>query len=176
VHDLGRDDIGCLIVGDGPEREPLAARAKQLRLDPYVRFAGFRSGEDLLRHLCSFDIGVIPDPPNVCNDKLSMNKVFELMALGIPFVQFNLMQCRREAGEAGLVVEEPTAAAMGKGIVALLGDEAGRARMSAYGRERAAREFQWDNEKKNLLAAYDALFELAPSRVSGIPGMEVTPR
>ena len=84
-------------------------------MERYVTFTGFLSGDDLLAHLSALDAGVIPDPPNVCNDKLSMNKVFEYMALGIPFVQFDLAQARSEAGEAALVVKETTAEGLARG-------------------------------------------------------------
>ncbi len=155
VNDLGRTDIGCLIIGDGPEHENLVQLAAELGVADYVRFTGFLSGEDLLRALNALDIGVIPDPPNDCNHKLSMNKVFEYMALGLPFVQFDLDQSKGEAGEAALVVEEATSTALACGMVALLEDSEARQHMSAYGRARAQREFQWENEKKSLLEAYE---------------------
>jgi glycosyltransferase involved in cell wall biosynthesis len=168
VTTLGRTDIGCLIVGDGPERDALIALADELGLLRYITFTGFLSGKDLLTHLCAFDVGVIPDPPNVCNDKLSMNKVFEYAALGIPFVHFDLPQARRDAGDAGLVVSDATGEGLGEGIVTLLPDEAARRRMSAYGRARAAREFRWSGEKANLLAAYGSLLDLEPSPVETV--------
>jgi glycosyltransferase involved in cell wall biosynthesis len=107
--------------------------------------------------LSACDIGIIPDPPNACNDKLSMNKVFEYMALGLPFVQFDLAQARSEAGVAALVVNDTTPEALAEAIIALLADEPARRRMSAYGRAHAPREFQWESEKKSLLNAYEFL-------------------
>lgn len=157
VNDLGRMDIGCLIVGDGPEYENLVQQATDLGVADYVRFTGFLSGEDLLRALNALDIGIIPDPPNACNHKLSMNKVFEYMALGLPFVQFDLDQSKGEAGEAALIVAEATAPALARGMIALLEDGGSRQHMSSYGRARAQREFQWENEKASLLEAYETL-------------------
>jgi hypothetical protein len=49
---------------------------------------------------------------------MSMIKVFEYMAIGLPFVLFELAQARRGAGDADLVVAEPTPQALGEGIVA----------------------------------------------------------
>ncbi|CAJ1369744.1 unnamed protein product [Effrenium voratum] len=86
VNGQGRDDIGCVIIGDGPDYDRLRALAAELNLLDHVEFTGYLSGAPLLEKLSACDIGVIPDPPNVCNDKLSMNKVFEYMALGMPFV------------------------------------------------------------------------------------------
>ncbi|WP_421982349.1 glycosyltransferase family 4 protein [Roseibium sp.] len=90
VNVEGRDDIGCVIIGDGPDYDRLREMSQELNLTDHVEFTGYMSGAPLLEKLSACDIGVIPDPPNVCNDKLSMNKVFEYMALGMPFVQFDL--------------------------------------------------------------------------------------
>ena len=152
---LGRADIGCVIIGDGPEYENLKTLARSLAVEDCVIFTGFLKGAELLSHLCALDIGVIPDPPNPCNDKLSMNKVFEYMALGLPFVQFDLPQSRSEAGEAAAVAREATPEALGEAMVVLLDDETARLRMGAYGLATAQREFQWANEKTALLEAYD---------------------
>ena len=157
VNRLGRDDIACLIIGDGPALDQLRALSAELGLANYVSFTGYLTGTPLLAKLSACDIGVIPDPPNACNEKLSMNKVFEYMALGLPFVQFDLEQATKEAGDAGRVVMAPTANALGHSIVALLDDCPARKRMSRYGASRAKKEFSWAIEKHHLLEAYRQL-------------------
>ena len=153
-----RTDIGCMIIGSGSELENLRTLANDLGVNDYVMFTGYLSGETLLTHLCSLDIGIIPDPPSPCNDKLSMNKVFEYMALGLPFVQFDLAQSRLEAGDAGLVAKEPTPKAMADAIASLLDNEPLRHQMSRIGQERAHREFRWETEKQTLIEHYRKLF------------------
>jgi glycosyltransferase involved in cell wall biosynthesis len=157
VKNLGRTDVACLIIGDGPQASRLKALVDERRIAEYVEFAGYISGDALLAKLGACDIGVVPDPPNASNGKMSMIKVFEYMALGLPFVQFDLRQATSDAGAAALVVASPTPQALGDGIVSLLEDAAARERMQTYGRERAQREFQWDVEKRSLLAAYGTL-------------------
>jgi glycosyltransferase involved in cell wall biosynthesis len=99
IHVEGRRDIGCAIVGGGTEVPNLKRLARELGVEDDVTFTGFLpSGEPHLAALSAFDVGVIPDPKNVFNDKISMNKVFEYMTLGIPFVQFDLVEGRRAAG------------------------------------------------------------------------------
>ncbi|MEM8796997.1 MAG: glycosyltransferase family 4 protein [Pseudomonadota bacterium] len=164
VNARGRTDIGCVLIGDGAEIDSLKALCNELGMDDYIRFTGYMSGHPLLENLCTVDIGVIPDPPSPCNDKLSMNKVFEYMALGIPFVQFDLPQARSEARDAALVAPESTPQSLGDTMITLLDDETSRARMSAYGYERAHREFQWDIEKQTLVKAYHKLLNTAPSK------------
>jgi glycosyltransferase involved in cell wall biosynthesis len=161
VKNLRRPDVACLIIGDGPQVSRLKALADERGIAENVEFAGYISGDALLAKLGACDIGVVPDPPNACNGKMSMIKVFEYMALGLPFVQFDLIQAKSDAGAAALVVANSTPQALGDGIVSLLENGAARERMRNYGRERAHREFQWEAEKRSLLAAYATL---APKR------------
>lgn len=154
VHHHKRTDSCCVVIGDGPALASLKALAQSLDVETYVDFTGYLRGEALMSTLSSMDIGVIPDPPNACNNKLSMNKVFEYMSLGLPFVQFDLPQSRSEAGNAALVAEASTPEALAKVILQLLDDPEARQRMSLEGRTVAQRDFQWANEKKSLLAAY----------------------
>ncbi len=157
VHAMGRKDVGCIIVGDGTEIENLKALSAELNVGENVHFTGFLTGHKLLTHLSSLDIGVIPDPPNEFNDKLSMNKVFEYMMLGKPFVQFDLAQARFEAGGAGVVAKQPTPESLAEAMVDLLEDEPLRRRLGAKGAAKAAKEFRWENEKTSLLKLYGEL-------------------
>ena len=157
VRASGRRDVQCLIIGDGPEHANLIALSESLGLGDYVTFSGYLSGGALLTHLSSIDVGAIPDPPNAFNDKVSINKVFEYMALGIPFVQFDLSESASAAGEAALAARDDTPAGLADAILELLDDPARRAAMGAYGMARARRDFRWDTEEAKLLAAYEAL-------------------
>ncbi|MCP4305936.1 MAG: glycosyltransferase family 4 protein, partial [bacterium] len=57
VHGIGRTDIGCAIIGDGPELERLKALANELDISNVVQFTGYLSGSDLLSKLCACDVG-----------------------------------------------------------------------------------------------------------------------
>jgi glycosyltransferase involved in cell wall biosynthesis len=162
-HVRKRYDVKCLIIGDGPELARLQAIAAKLDLGQSVRFTGYLTGAPLLAHLSALNIGVIPDPPNEFNDKLSMNKVFEYMMLGLPFVQFNLRQASREAGSAALVVAEHSPRALADGILQLVDDPERCKRMSQLGREVAASVFQWPVEACHYIEAYRNLFRPALS-------------
>ena len=156
VHGMGRDDIQCAIVGSGTEVPNLKRLTGELRLDDYVTFTGFvPSGEPHLAALSAFDIGVIPDPKNVFNDKISMNKAFEYMTLGIPFVQFDLIEGRRAAGEASLYAAECTPEALAVEMARLADDAVLRADLIAKGQERRHTVLRWEPEKARLLAAYE---------------------
>jgi glycosyltransferase involved in cell wall biosynthesis len=155
VHKEGRRDVQCAIVGSGTELANLMRLSRDLRLEDYVTFTGFQSGEPLLASLSAFDVGVIPDPKNDYNDKISMNKVFEYMSLGIPFVQFDLNEGRKAAGDAALYATGNSPAELARQMARLFDDAALRARLSEEGRVRATALLRWDLERGRLLAAFE---------------------
>ncbi len=155
VHVEGRDDLHCVIVGSGTELERLQRLSNALDLDDVVTFTGFLAGERLLSAFSSFDIGVIPDPKNSYNDKISMNKLFEYMTLGIPFVQFDLEEGRRTAGPAALYAVTSTPADLATQIARLADDPALRSSLAEVGQARARALLNWDRERAQLLAAYE---------------------
>ncbi len=154
VNERGRRDVQCLIVGSGTELEALRRLSAGKGLENFVTFSGFLSGEPLLRALSTFDIGVIPDPKNSYNDKISMNKVFEYMSLGIPFVQFDLIEGRKAAGGAALYASNNCPVALADELARLVDDADLRTTLADVGRERAASELDWNRERGELLAAY----------------------
>jgi glycosyltransferase involved in cell wall biosynthesis len=147
-------DFHAVIVGDGPALPGVRALARDLGLEDFVTFTGFLSGETLLAHLSAFDVGVIPDPPNPSNDKMSMNKVFEYCALGIPTAAFPLAETRRLLGDAGVYARGGEAAHLAEVCLKLMQDAELRQKRGACARRRAATVFQWEPEARKYLAAY----------------------
>ena len=172
VHGKKRDDVQCVIVGSGTELATLKAQRDQLNLQEYITFTGFQSGASFLASLSTFDIGVIPDPKNVYNDKISMNKVFEYMSLGIPFLQFDLMEGRKIAGDAALYADNNSATSLSEKMNELLDDNALRQKLADVGQDRAKRLLCWDTERSRLLASYERA--LRPAREAATTGMAVT--
>jgi glycosyltransferase involved in cell wall biosynthesis len=159
VREMGRKDLRFLLVGDGPEHRKLQALASELGVEGHVTFTGFLRGEKLLAALSSADIGVCPDPWNPFNDKLTMNKVLEYMALELPTVMFDLSEGRAIADEAAVYAgrgNDPNDLA--RAMLALLDDPARCKRMGEYGRRRVEAEFAWDGQRKIYLAAYASLW------------------
>jgi glycosyltransferase involved in cell wall biosynthesis len=159
MHDLvyrqGRNDVQCAIVGSGTELEALKAMTARLKLEDCITFTGFLSGEPLLKAFSTFDIGSIPDPKNIYNDKISMNKVFEYMSLGIPFVQFDLTEGRKAAGDAALYAADNSPKDLATQMGRLLDEPELHQRLATVGQERARAQLNWDRERAQLLAAYE---------------------
>lgn len=155
VNRQGRKDIQCAIVGSGTELPRLEAMTREKGLSDYVTFTGFLSGEPLLQAFSTFDIGVIPDPKNTYNDKISMNKVFEYMSLGIPFVGFDLIEGRKVSGDAALYAGDNCPRSLAAEMARLIDDADLRGALSEEGVSRARALLRWDNERARLLAAYE---------------------
>jgi glycosyltransferase involved in cell wall biosynthesis len=158
VHELHRSDIYFGLVGGGTELPAMQALAKQLNVDDYVTFTGRVPDSDLLAMLNSADVCVNPDIANEMNDKSTMNKIMEYMALGKPIVQYDLIEGRVSAENASLYAERNDPTDLARKLVALLDDEPTRKRMGQIGLERVKTTLAWEHEAPRLLAAYEALF------------------
>jgi glycosyltransferase involved in cell wall biosynthesis len=157
VHHLKRTDVHFGLVGGGTELPAMRELAKRLQVDDYVTFTGRAPDAELLEMLNTADICVNPDRANDMNDRSTMNKIMEYMALGKPVVQFDLTEGRVSAGDASWYARPNDVADLAQKMVALLGDENMRIHMGAIGRQRVERVLSWQHEAPRLLAAYDHL-------------------
>ena len=160
VRDHGRHDIHFGIVGGGPSLKEMQGLAARLDVSDYVTFTGRVPDRAFLEMLNTADVCVNPDRVNAMNDKSTMNKIMEYMALAKPIVQFELSEGRVSAGEASLYARPNDPKDMAAKIVALIDDPAQRQEMGAYGRARVLDALSWEHEAPKLLAAYDAVFEI----------------
>ncbi|MHC5595174.1 MAG: glycosyltransferase family 4 protein [Nostoc sp.] len=165
-HTLQRDDIHYGLVGGGPELEILKAKAVDLDIADIVTFTGRAPDQDLLEMLNTADVCVNPDEYNPMNDKSTMNKILEYMALGKPIVQFDLTEGKFSAAEASVYAKPNDAEDMAKQIVALLDNPQKRAIMGEIGRRRVEERFAWSYEAPKLLKAYKYLGSLEPAKES----------
>lgn len=157
VHDLGRTDFFCVIIGTGDAWASVKALATQLRLDDQVWFTGWVSAADLVRYLSSADICVDPDPSNPFTDRSTMIKMTEYMALEKPIVAFDLPEHRFTAGDAALYVRPNDELAFARALAQLMDDPARRQVMGSLGRRRIETELAWRYSVPHLLEAYRTL-------------------
>lgn len=163
MRDHGLRDFHAVVVGDGPALASARELVKSRGLTGYVTFTGYLNGKDLLRQLNTFDIGIIPDPMNPYNDKISMNKVFEYSALGIPSVAYPLTETRRLLGGAGVYAEGETPADLARVCATLMQDDAMRTRCADEAARLAQHAFSWTREAGKYVAAYERLSPSAPA-------------
>ncbi|MEO8156428.1 MAG: glycosyltransferase family 4 protein [Betaproteobacteria bacterium] len=155
---LGRTDIHFGLVGGGTSLEAMKGLAAELGVGDFVTFTGRVSDTEMLAMLNTAAVCVNPDVANEMNDKSTMNKIMEYMALGKPIVQFDLAEGRFSAQGASLYAKNNDSIDLALKIVELIDDPARRARMGAYGRRRVENELEWRHEAPKLLAAYASLW------------------
>jgi glycosyltransferase involved in cell wall biosynthesis len=158
VHDHGRTDVHFGLVGGGTSLDEMKALARELAIEDYVTFTGRVPDAELPAMLNTADVCVNPDIANEMNDKSTMNKIMEYMALGKPIVQFDLTEGRFSAQEASLYARRNDPADMAVKILELVDDPERRAAMGAYGRKRVENELEWRYEIPKLRSAYRALW------------------
>jgi glycosyltransferase involved in cell wall biosynthesis len=160
VRVKGFRDFRAVVVGSGPALELVRALACSLEVEDFVLFSGYLNGEKLLAHISAFDIGVIPDPVNEANDLMSMNKVFEYCALGIPTACYPLRETKRLLGDAGVYAPSPNPAGLAEACLSLMRDESLRARSAAAAARLSAEKFLWENEARKYVATYERALSL----------------
>lgn len=158
VFDFGRKDVQFGLVGGGTSLDEMKSYAKELGLSDYVTFTGRVPDQEMLEMLNTADVCVNPDVANEMNDKSTMNKIMEYMALAKPIVQFDLTEGRYSAQEASLYARKNDVHDMAQKIIELLDDPIRCNKMGRYGRSRVETTLAWEHEVPNLLAAYDALY------------------
>ena len=158
INECGRTDIQFGLVGGGTELETLKNYAKELGIDDYVTFTGRVPDKELLGVLNTADVCVNPDIANEMNDKSTMNKIMEYMALGKPIVQFDLTEGRFSAQEASLYAKKNDEKDMAEKIIELLDSPERRKKMGEFGKNRVLNELEWMYEAPKLLNAYSELF------------------
>jgi glycosyltransferase involved in cell wall biosynthesis len=150
---LAHREARLVIVGDGPQKEALAAQVRESRLRDTVHLVG--NQQDVAPWLRAFDVFALP---SYANEGVPQALV-QAMAVGVPCVT-------TAAGAIGeiaihdttaLVVAGQNAVALAAGIDRLLGDTALASRLSWSARERTRTKFGIDA----MLDGMNAVFRRA---------------
>jgi glycosyltransferase involved in cell wall biosynthesis len=154
VRVQGREDIQFCLVGGGPSLAKLQALVAERSLADFIHFTGRAPDQDLFEVLSTMEVGVNPDRVNEMNDKSTMNKIMEYMALGKPMVQFDVTEGRFSAQDASLYARANDPVDFADKILELIEDEAKRRAMGAYGRRRVVQDLNWAHQIDPLIRAY----------------------
>lgn len=154
VYDQKRQDIHFMLIGSGPMLEQMQNLAVELEISEFVEFTGRIPDDELMARLSSCDLCVNPDKKMPYNDKSTMNKIMEYMAIGKPIVQFDLMEGRNSAGEASVYAKGNDAIDFANKILELLADSERRQEMGTIGLRRMQEKLEWRYQIPKLLKAY----------------------
>jgi teichuronic acid biosynthesis glycosyltransferase TuaC len=152
-------ELRWLVVGDGPEREPLRALARSLGVLDMIELRGALPPAEAVAAARAATLFVLPS-----TEEAFGVAYVEAMAAGVP-----ALACTGEDGPAeiaaaggGIVLVGPRdPAALAARIDGLLGDAAARDALSVQARDTVAREFTWERCGAQTLAAYESALGLA---------------
>jgi glycosyltransferase involved in cell wall biosynthesis len=154
----GPDPIGVhlTIIGDGDARAPLERELSEAGLAACVTFTGRVATSRVPELLQAADVCVDPAPATDVNERSTMTKIAEYLALGKPVVAYDLHETANTAGDAALLVRRGDSDAFAGAISLLARDPELRARLAERGRGRTSSLTLEDSERE-LLSAYAAL-------------------
>lgn len=163
VEDFDRRDFLAVIIGDGDAMPQLRRLTGELRIEPYILFTGRLPEGEARRYLSAATICVQPDPSSPLNDRSTMIKLMEYMALGKPTVAFDLHETRISGGDAVVYVPGDDELEFARQVDRLLDAPSERARMGKIGQQRIATALAWEFSTLALVQAYREGLGFGPS-------------
>ncbi len=145
-------EFDVLLVGDGPEREPLLGMARHLGLERRVHFLGDRP--DVRACLAAMDVFVLPS----LHEGMS-NALLEAMAMAKPVVVTDGPGNEEVVtdGVSGLVVKAGDAEALATGLMSLIGDSSLCQRLGRGAREHVEARFSRAAMVERFAELYETL-------------------
>lgn len=149
-------DVGCRLVGSGPEEEALRARAEALGLAAAVDFRGPASQEEISRvHLAEASVFALPAIVAADGDRDGLpTTLVEAMARGVPVVTTRLPGLDEAVpdGEAGLLVPPGDPGELARAIARTLAEPEATAARVRRARARVERLFDLETTARTLRA------------------------
>ncbi len=159
-------DIHVLVVGDGPARPELEARARELDITDKLTITGIVGRDAVTEYVSGFDIAVLPD----VTPYSSPLKLFEYLQLGSAIVGPDMANIREilTDGENALLFSRNGADTLEAALLKLCADAGLRARLgrAAHGTI-AARSLTWKDCAARVVAVADGLLRRAGSAAKG---------
>jgi glycosyltransferase involved in cell wall biosynthesis len=149
-------DVRLTIIGDGDARPALEAELARYGVADRVTFTGWVEADQVPALLGGADVCVDPAPATNVNQRSTMIKIGEYLSLGKPVVAYDLLETRRTAAGAAMLVPPGDVETFADSIAQLARDPQLRLRMARKARRRAA-QLTWEHSEHALLEAYESL-------------------
>ena len=152
-------NLRFLIMGDGPDRERLAAMVKQQGLDDRVTLAETVPLEQVAAMMASVDLGVVPKRKNSFGNEAFSTKIMEFMAMGVPVLASNtrIDQWYFNGGQVQFFESENVEDLAAK-IMELMKDSASRSALRARGMQFIEKN-NWDLKKYEYFELLDRIIQ-----------------
>jgi glycosyltransferase involved in cell wall biosynthesis len=149
VHELGREDCGFVLLGDGECLDEHIALTEELGLERWVSFPGWIPEADLFSYLATADLGI----DTSLQVEVSPVKVMEYMAQGLPVICFDLQESRLLADGAGVFTTVGDIPEIATKVAELLDDPTTRKQLGDEGRRLITEELAWERQTPVYLKA-----------------------
>ncbi|MBV9491261.1 MAG: glycosyltransferase [Verrucomicrobia bacterium] len=145
------------VAGDGELRPRLAGLAKQLGLDPSIRFTGFLPPDQLRQVYYDAHLFLHPSETGKDGNQEGVpNSLLEAMATGLPVVttRHGGIPEAVEPGVTGVMVDERSPAQVAAALLALTRDEAARSALGVMASQAIRQKFDLKIQVAHLEHAY----------------------
>ncbi|MDK2971966.1 MAG: hypothetical protein PWP23_1721 [Candidatus Sumerlaeota bacterium] len=150
----GLPRVQAVLIGDGPEREPLKGLAEELGVGDRIAFPGFLDDEEMIAHLHAADVYVLPS--HLPAEAYGLSQI-EAMAAGLPVVSCDLptgVPFVNLHKETGLIVPPADDEALAQAIAELLSNQSQRLHMAETALRRAHAEFTDTRMNERVMDVY----------------------
>ncbi|MFQ5441391.1 MAG: glycosyltransferase, partial [Thermodesulfobacteriota bacterium] len=154
ILDKAGKKIKCVVVGEGPEMNPLKDKVRKAGLDKKIFFTGFSS--DALSYINAMDVFVL------ASEKEGLPRVvLEAMLMGRPVVAASVTGPAELVidGGTGFLVDPASAGNIAERVAELTDSPAMRAEMGGTGRKRVVEGFSVDGYVRGVTGVFEEIFE-----------------
>ncbi len=152
VRKLANVDVRLQLIGPRDDRYPEVQRLiEQEKLQPYIDWPGYVSGENLLEAYRRASVFVLPS----LYEGFGL-PVLEAMACGTPVICSNRASLPEVAGDAALLFDPDNEGALVQALLSVLTDSDVRHALRTKGLRRAA-QFSWSETARQTVAVYERL-------------------
>jgi glycosyltransferase involved in cell wall biosynthesis len=153
------DTLKLVIVGKNSSDPVLKKLVKDLQIESYVDFLGWKDQSLFQSYILASDICISPLHRNLHHDTTYANKIFQYMSLAKPILVSDAIAQQKLVAKvnAGLVHKERDVEDFTHKILALYKSKPLRIELGAKGKYFVQNEFSWEETSKKLINLYDNL-------------------
>jgi len=154
INELERNDVLCILVGEGEDYSYFRVLVDELNLGDYVLFTDSISNEDLIWMYRNADIFVLPSLSEVCP-----TVVLEAMYFGLPTVATDIPGVKDHFKGVALLVPPKNEDKLAEEIVKLLDAGELRGRLSKAGEKLVKSKYIWNVVVSEYEKIYGGIIE-----------------
>jgi len=153
-----------MVVGNGPLRTEVLARARALGLDGKLVLHDAVRHHEVPEYLQRMSLLVLPSRTTATWKEQFGHVLIEAMACGVPVVGSDSGAIPEVIGDAGVVVPEGDVTALTRAISQLLADPARRRELAARGRARVLSQYTNESIAQRLVTVWDQVLKSGGAR------------